>query len=94
MAPLWGHREEADFGGTLLAADGPDDLVILIDRDACIGAGDCAALAPRAFAIDANRKVRFVDPSLESRDRVWDAARRCPTDAILIERADGTALYP
>lgn len=94
MAPLWGHREEADFGGTLFAADGPDDLVVLIDRDACIGAGDCAALAPRAFAIDANRKVRFVDPSLESRDRVWDAARRCPTDAILIERADGTALYP
>ena len=94
MAPLWANREEADLGGTLLAADGPDNLVVLIDREACIGAGDCAALAPRAFAIDADRKVRFVDPSLESRDRIWGAARRCPTDAILIERADGTPLYP
>jgi ferredoxin len=67
---------------------------VLIDRQACIGAGDCAALAPRAFAVDADRKVRFVAPSEEAPHRIWDAARRCPTDAILIERADGTVLYP
>lgn len=83
-----------DGGHTLLAADGPDHLVVLIDRDACIGAGDCAARASRAFAVDAGRKVRFVAPAEETAERIWDAARRCPTDAIGIERTDGTPLYP
>lgn len=86
--------DDVDPGGDLLAADGPDDLVVLLDRDACIGVGDCAALAPRAFAVDAVRKVRFVRPTEEAAHRIWEAARRCPTDAILIERADGTVLYP
>jgi ferredoxin len=78
----------------LLAADGPDGLVVLIDRAACIGVGDCAARAPRAFAVDADRKVCLVAPAGESPRRIWEAARACPTDAILLEGADGTPLYP
>lgn len=78
----------------LLAADGPDGLVVLIDRQACIGAGDCVALAPRAFAVDHDRKVELIAPAEESGERIWSAARRCPTDAIMLEDADGTVLYP
>ena len=78
----------------LLAADGPDGLVVLIDRQACLGAGDCVALAPRAFAVDHEGKVVLVAPAEESTDRIWSAARRCPTDAILLEDGDGTPRYP
>ena len=78
----------------LMAADGPDGLVVLIDRAACIGVGDCAARAPRAFAVDADRKVFLVSPAEESTGRIWDAARACPTDAIMLEGADGSPLYP
>lgn len=78
----------------LLAADGPDGLVVIIDRASCIGVGDCAARAPRAFAVDVARKVCLVAPAGESASHIWDAARACPTDAILLERADGTPLYP
>ena len=60
-----------------MAADGPDGLVVLIDRAACIGVGDCAARAPRAFAVDADRKVCLVSPAGEYAGRIWDAARAC-----------------
>lgn len=78
----------------MVAVDGPGGLVVLIDRSACIGAGDCVAAAPLAFRVDADRRVRFVAPADEAADRIWSAARRCPTDAILLEDADGTSLYP
>lgn len=85
---------EDDPGAALHATDGPDDLVILLDRGACIGAGDCVAIAPGAFALDAGGRVRFLHPAREVADRIWAAARRCPTDAILLESADGTPRYP
>lgn len=78
----------------LLAADGPERLVVIIDRGVCIGAGDCVAVAPRAFMIDEHRRICFVAPETEAVEALWEAARRCPTDAIMLETVTGDQLYP
>ncbi|MCX5985405.1 MAG: ferredoxin [Chloroflexi bacterium] len=83
-----------EISDNMVEARGPGDLVIILDRSVCIGAADCVALAPVGFAVDASGKVRFVNPDAESGSRIWAAARRCPTDAILLEDRSGTSLYP
>ncbi|MSQ43094.1 MAG: ferredoxin [Chloroflexi bacterium] len=78
----------------MVEARGPGELVIILDRSVCIGAADCVALAPVGFSLDVAGKVRFVNPVAETDARIWAAARRCPTDAILLEDRSGKALYP
>lgn len=51
-----------------------------IDREACLGYGDCVELAPGAFELD--ETARVVGDAPEKRLR--DAARACPAEAILL----------
>ena len=84
----------AETSDDMLEAKGPGTLVIILDRSVCIGAADCVALAPVGFALDGSGKVRFVNPDAETEARIWASARRCPTDAILLEDRSGKSLYP
>lgn len=78
----------------LLEMPGPAGLRVLLDRAACIGAGDCVAAAPGAFALDTDSRVRFVNPSSVDARAIRRAAERCPTDAILLEDEHGQQVYP
>jgi ferredoxin len=55
-----------------------------LDDDACVGSGDCARIAPRAFEVDEVDGVAVVlDEAHESdHSRLEQAARECPTGAI------------
>jgi ferredoxin len=64
-----------------------------VDRALCIGNGVCAALAPRAFALDESMKAVILDPSAESERSLLAAAETCPTQAIFLS-VRGEALYP
>lgn len=67
-----------------------------IDRNLCIGAGTCVALAPKAWALDFEAKAIILDTSSEESDQaLMDAAKGCPVAAITImETATGKQLFP
>lgn len=63
-------------------------LDVEIDRDACIGSGNCVYEAPGAFDLDDDSISVVLDPAGAPRDKVIAAARKCPARAITV-RVDG-----
>jgi ferredoxin len=62
-----------------------------VDEAHCLGYGDCAAAAPDDFEVD--EVARVVGESAD--DRVLEAAKACPADAISVIDADtGKQVYP
>ncbi len=72
------------------------DLRVWVDRDLCIGAATCAAVAQRAFTLDGEAKAVFLDTTDEEIDEALiEAAKACPTAAIYIEnKKDGKRIFP
>lgn len=66
-----------------------------IDRDLCIGAATCVALAPKAWALDDEAKAIILDTTEEESDTaLLDAAKGCPVMAIFITDETGKQIYP
>ena len=59
---------------------------IEIDREACMGSGNCIFWAPGVFDLDDDGVAVVVDPEAAPEDRVVLAADGCPTKAISIFR--------
>lgn len=68
---------------------------VTIDRDLCIGAATCMAIAPEVFVLDSDAKA-IILPTADnaSPESIVDAAKGCPTAAIIVTASDGTKLYP
>ena len=66
-------------------------LRIIIDRDRCVGSGNCAFWAPATFDIDVEGLSVVVDPTGDDDDRIRVAAEGCPSKAITIEPLDAPA---
>lgn len=70
-------------------------LTVRVDRDLCIGAATCSAIAPRAFALDADSKSIVIETAEEeSPEAIIEAAKGCPVAAILIDDENGNRVYP
>ena len=66
-----------------------------IDRDLCIGAATCVALAPKAWALDDEAKAIILDTTEEETDdALMEAAKGCPVMAIFITDENGKQIYP
>jgi ferredoxin len=61
-------------------------LEVEIDRDVCMGSGNCVYEAPGVFDLGEDSVSFVVDPAASSEDRVIAAARKCPTQAITVRR--------
>jgi ferredoxin len=70
------------------------DLRVQIDRDICVGFGDCAAQAPDAFQLDGDGLAEFATPEQTPRDTLLRACDACPVDAIFVWDQDGRQLVP
>lgn len=66
-------------------------LEVDVDRDVCMGSGNCTSVAPDVFALDDDSVAFVVDPAASSEDEIIAAARSCPTHAITVRR-DGESL--
>jgi ferredoxin len=64
-----------------------------VDRDLCIGSGDCVDTAPDVFQLDEDDKAVVIDPDGAPRDDVLDAAQNCPVTAIFVRGEEGE-LFP
>jgi ferredoxin len=69
-------------------------LKVRVDRDLCIGAGNCVAAAPTVFKLDKNNKAVVLKPESVDEDTLMDAAESCPVDAIIVEDDNGNQVYP
>lgn len=70
-------------------------LKITVDRDMCIGAATCIAIAPNTYTLDSEAKAIILESADQDSDEVHiDAARGCPVAAIYIEDTDGNKIYP
>ncbi len=64
------------------------NLVVHVIRDLCIGAATCIAIAPNTFVLDSEAKAIILKSAdQDSDDAIIDAARGCPTAAIIIDDA-------
>ncbi len=63
-------------------------LDIRIDRDTCMGSGNCQFWAPGVFDLDDEGIAIVVDPAAQPDDKVVLAAQGCPTQAIKVFRGE------
>jgi ferredoxin len=61
-------------------------LEISIDRDRCMGSGNCTLSAPGVFGLDDDGIAIVLDPNAPPEEKVVIASRGCPTQAIAITR--------
>ena len=69
-------------------------LRIHIDRDLCVGFGDCIDIAPEAFALDEEGIAELLTPESVARERLLRACAACPVDAITVRGAGDEVLVP
>ena len=61
-------------------------LSIEINRDVCMGSGNCSFWAPGVFDLDDDGVAIVIDAAGESEDKIILAAQGCPTQAITVSR--------
>ena len=69
------------------------EVVVNIDREVCMGSGNCQFWAPNVFDLDEDGIAVVVDPAGDPEEKVVLAARGCPTQAITVLR-DGEQIGP
>ena len=69
-------------------------MKVRVDRDLCIGVGNCVAFAPKVFKLDTQNKAVVLDPSSVNDSTLLEAAESCPEQAIIIEDDEGRQIYP
>lgn len=61
-------------------------LKITIDREQCMGSGNCSFWAPGVFDLDDEGVSSVVDPTAQPDEKIVLAAQGCPTAAIQVWR--------
>ncbi len=69
-------------------------MKVKVDRELCIGLGNCVAVASSVFALDEENKAVATNLSSVSEKKLLEAAESCPQDAIIVEDDTGRQLYP
>ncbi|MEK7481000.1 MAG: ferredoxin [Patescibacteria group bacterium] len=67
---------------------------IYVDRDLCIGAASCVAIAPAVFQLDEENKAYVADEKGADDETILLAAKSCPTKAIIVFDTEGNQIYP
>ena len=57
-------------------------LRIEVDRERCMGSGNCAFHAPATFDLDDDLKAVVLDPDGDPVEKVELAVEACPTNAL------------
>ncbi len=70
-------------------------LRVQIDRDLCVGFGDCVTEAADAFRMDEENVAVFGSaPDSVERETLLRACEVCPVDALTVWEADGKQIVP
>jgi len=70
-------------------------MKIVVDRNLCIGAGPCVAIADKVFELDAEGKAIILDSKGADDETIKLAAQACPVKAIfLYDEETGKQIFP
>jgi len=69
-------------------------LKITIDREKCISAATCIAIAPETFELDGEGKAVVKNPTGNDDATIIEGAKSCPTQAIIILDETGKQIVP
>lgn len=72
---------------------------IIVEPSLCLAFGSCEVLAPKVFVVEKNIQINpkaiVISETAEDFDTIMDAAKTCPTKAIIIiDRYTGNCIYP
>ncbi|MBI2051193.1 ferredoxin [Candidatus Roizmanbacteria bacterium] len=68
---------------------------VWVDRDLCIGAATCVAVAAKTFTLDKEAKAVILKTAEgDSDETIIEAAKACPVSAIIIEDEKGERIFP
>lgn len=85
----------ADLNGKQITTQDGKKITVRVDRNLCIGAATCVAVAPKTFALDNEAKAIVLDTAgEETLQTILDAAKSCPVAAIFVTDETGQQLYP
>lgn len=70
-------------------------MKVTVDRNLCIGAASCVAVAPKTFVLD-NEAKAIILPTAEEEtpETILDSAKSCPVAAIILHDEAGNQIYP
>lgn len=70
-------------------------LNVTVDRNLCIGAATCIAVAPQTFILDDEAKAIILESAnQETPDTIIESAKACPVAAIIITDETGKRIFP
>jgi len=69
-------------------------IFLEVDRDICIGAASCIAIAPLTFGIDNESKAYVLEDSIDDYETILEAAKSCPVSAIILKDESGEQVWP
>jgi ferredoxin len=85
-------KDEAQPAGPVKLNNG---WTVEVDRNVCIGAAPCTAMAPHAFALDDSGKAAILaSVDQDDQETILNAARACPVAAIIIKDETGKVIFP
>jgi len=67
---------------------------IVIDRNLCIGCGNCTAIAPEVFELDKDGKSVVKNQKGADNEIILNAAQSCPVGAIILYDEKGKKIWP
>src|SRR5688500_57968 len=75
--PRGGHGSSPGYPRRVTELSAVNRIRVEVDRDLCIGSGDCVASEPDVFFLDDDGKAVVFDPDAAAEDDIVEAARNC-----------------
>lgn len=84
----------ADLREYARSKEGSNITKIVVDRDLCIAAVSCIAVAMETWELDDENKVVIKDANSVDDDTLIASAQACPTKAIFLYDGEGKQVWP
>lgn len=81
-------------GQNQFASNSGSKVKIKVINELCISAGICIIRAPKTFDLDDNGIAYVKIGTWDEAVDIIEAAKACPTTAIIIEDLNGNQIYP
>ncbi len=69
-------------------------MKVRVDKELCIGIGNCVAVAPTVFELNEENKANVVNSNSVDDNTILEAAESCPQNAIIVEDDAGNRVHP
>lgn len=65
------------------------DLQVIVDRDLCIGAATCVAVAPETYTLDSEAIAIILESAKnDTEENIIEGAKACPVAAVQVSKGD------